>query len=162
MSQHLYHGTGVYALASILEEDRLLEGIYWGKKGEPHGPRFSRNFKTAQAFIEYNLYWLGGGVLVFDRERLAQSFQLVSYRDSSYSGELMPEEDEVAAITPSIAPISDFLVSLVFDPSIIEQACDPESLKTAKEECGWAFDHEDDARATQAIQALAEHPLLNA
>jgi hypothetical protein len=40
-------------------------------------------------------------------------------------------------------------------------AQDPENLEMARDECGWAFDHDSDEQAVEQLRALAQHPALN-
>lgn len=158
----LYHGTGIYALAAIIESNCLNEGVHWGKPGEPHGPRLSRDYGVAKSFITYNLHWGEGGVLVFDRERLAKDYRIVSYTDTQYGGEAWEsDEAEEVVLTPSLVDLSRYLVSIICAPHFAEIACRPENLLGAKDECGWAFEHADDALAIGALRSLARHSKLN-
>lgn len=161
----LYHGTGIYALAAIAEDNALVEGTYWGKPGEPHGPRTSESFDIAVTFIEYNMYGGEGGVIVLDREALAQDYPLVNYRDQCYNGESMSDEKEVAIITPSVVDLDKYIVSIVCDPAVIRVAHNRQHMDEAMQDCGWAFATEGDegeVEALAALKALLNHPKLNA
>lgn len=158
----LYHGTSIYCLANIIDQDRLDEGAYWEKPGEPHGPRLSRSFRVAAGFIQYNIHWGEGGVLVLDREKLAQDYQIVAYTDRMYGGHEWPaDEHEEVPLTPSITNLSKYIVSVVCDPWVIESAQDPRNLTDAREECGWGFEHSDPSLAVESLRRLARSPFLN-
>lgn len=161
----LFHGTGIYCLAAIAHSDQLIDGGHWGKPGEPHGPRTSRDFEIAAGFIGYNVHWGEGGVLVLDRAALNQDYQTVPYRDSCYTGEQMPDEQEEAIITAAVVDLHKYIVSIVCDPAIIQAARDPEMMRWAMAECGWPF-HDDEgtgfAEAKAALDALSQHAKLNA
>lgn len=157
----LYHGAGVYALAAIAQSNTLLEGVYWGKPGEPHGPRTSRSFNAASKFITYNIHWGEGGVLVLDRAKLAQDYGIQPYVDTVCDERRREEQEEVIQ-TSAVLNLDQYLVSVVCDPRVIEVAKKDDCLEGAKSECGWAFKHEDDALAIQALDALLNHPKLNA
>lgn len=162
VSSYLFHGTGVYALAAIAESNELREGVHWHKPGEPHGPRLTRRFDIAATFCEYNMHWGEGGVLVLDRAVLERAYRVEPYSDTYYGGDAMErDEEEMAVITPSITDLSRYLVSIVCDPQIIKFATDPETLAIARDECGWAFDHDDDGLAIRTLERLGRHPLLN-
>lgn len=158
---YLYHGTGAYALAAIAQSNVLWEGVHWGKPGEPHGPRTSRSFKAASEFITYNMHWGEGGVIVLDRAKLARDFTITAYVDT-VSGDLKAEEQEEVILTKTVPDLHRYLVSIVCDPEVIKTAKLTDCLEAAKSECGWAFEHEDDALACAALDALLAHPKLNA
>lgn len=158
---NLYHGTGIYALAAIIQSNMLHEGVHWGKDGEPHGPRTSRSFDAAATFIAYNMHWGEGGVIVLDRMKLAQDYAIKAYVDT-VSGDIKDNEQEEVIVTDAIANLDRYLVSIVCDPEIIEAAKIADYLEGARQECGWAFDHEDDTRARLALDDLLSHPKLNA
>ncbi len=161
--QFLFHGTGVYALAAIIQSDCLKEGVHWGKPNEPHGPRLTRSYEVAVGFIANNIHWGEGGVLVFDRAALARDYQVVAYTDAQYTGDPWDkDEQEQVVITPAITDLSRYLISVVCDPEVIHLATEPANLAAAKDECGWAFDHENDLLAIRALNAFALHPKLNA
>lgn len=161
----LFHGTGIYALAAIVGDNTLEEGTYWGKPGEPHGPRTTESFDVAASFISYNMDGGEGGVIVLNREALARDFQLVNYRDHCYDGEPMSDEKEVAIIAPSVADLDKYIVSIVCDPAVIRLAHNRTNMDEAMQDCGWAFANEGDAgedEAKVALQSLLNHPKLNA
>lgn len=160
----LFHGTGIYCLASIAQQGVLREGGYWGKPGEPHGPRFSTDFDAAARFIGYSSYWGEGGVVVVDRRVLSSRVSLVNYTDTFYEGGVIDaSEREVAAITPTLQ-LTGALVALVCDPRILDEARNPEWMLLAQEEGGWPFGGGSKAgsRALAALDTLAKHPALNA
>ena len=164
-SKLLFHGTGIYALAAIAESNTLSEGIHWQKPGEPRGPRTSQCFDIASGFITYNVHWGEGGVLVLDREALARDYDLVEYRDSCYTGELMSDEREIAIITSAVKNLDKYIVSIVCDPAIVPLALDEENVQAAIQECGWAFESEGEEginEAKAAFAALLCHPKFNA
>ncbi len=138
-SKHLFHGTGLYCLAAIVESNKLFEGGYWGKPGEPHGPRFSEDVKIAGEFAIYNAYYAEGGVLVLDREKLAQDFELVAYIDE-VSGTKHKWEREIAAITPVIEDVNVYLRGILVEPAFIEAMKSDEFIEIAWSEGGWPSD----------------------
>lgn len=164
-TDHLYHGTGIYCLAAIAQDNVLREGGHWGKPGEPHGPRLSRDCEQATPFIGYSSYWGEGGLVVVSRQAAERLHPVVSHVDAFYGGDrsLGQHEQEEAVLTPALN-LTTTLVSLVCDPRVIDVARDPEWMTCAQEEGGWPFGHEEDAqqRALQALDALAGHPQLNA
>ena len=161
--EYLFHGTGMYCLASIIADNCLNEGAHWGKPGEPHGPRFSESFAAAADFILYNAHYGEGGVLVLDRKRLDADFPLQTYVDT-VAGESREDEMEVVAVTPSIANLEKYLVAVVVDPAFIEEMCADEFVETALSEGGWPYstDEEGIAQMRVAMQALRDHRLVNA
>lgn len=161
-SSWLYHGTGIYCLAHIALSNTLREGGHWGKPDEPHGPRLSEQPELAARFILYSSYWGEGGLVVFDRSVLARHYSLQSYRDRFYEGEAMPDEAEVAILSPEVN-LDHGLISLTCDPRIIEEARKPKWMACAEEEGGWSFPHgpEGQALALKALDVLARHPKLN-
>lgn len=161
LTRRLFHGTGVYGLAAIAQSNALEEGVYWNKPGEPHGPRTSESFEAAATFIEYNMYWGEGGVLVLDRDLLEQDYQTIKYVDTVCDDVLVAEQ-EVAILTPKVMNLDRYLVSIVCDPAVIETAKDEDNLQSALDECGWQFDHKDFELARQSLDALLKHPKLNA
>ena len=158
---HLYHGAGAYALAAIVQSNTLLEGVYWGKPGEPHGPRTSRSFTAASAFITYNVHWGEGGVIVLDRIALARDYAIQSYVDT-VSGDYMEKEQEEVILAKAVTNLDRYLVSIVCDPEVIKTAKLTDCLEAARSECGWAFEHEEDDLARAALDQLLVHPKLNA
>jgi hypothetical protein len=171
-SKYLFHGTSIYALANIAHTDVLCEGVYWNKPNEPHGPRTTESFDVAKTFIEYACHWGEGGVIVLDREKLAQDFELVVYEDKTYSGDgFGQDEQEIAIITEEITDLSKYVVSFVCDPRIIEAAMHEDNIEGATSECGWCADWGDvwseglkDEHLTAckaAMHSLASSPLLN-
>lgn len=166
--RHLYHGTGIYCLTSIVASGELWEGIHWGKPSEPHGPRTTEDFEKACDFIENSMHWGEGGVLVLDRDLLSRDYDLVSYTDRSYLGEVWPgrSEKEVAIITPKLVNLDKYLVSIIVDPEAIEQALDEENIQIAMCEGGWAYESGDSAEIgirlfRQEVEILKAHPKLN-
>lgn len=163
--RYLFHGTGMYCLASIIAEDRLDEGAHWGKPGEPHGPRLSESFAAAADFITYNTYYGEGGVLVLDRQKLEENYGLQAYVDT-VSGESRDDEKEVVALTPAITNLEKYLVAVVFDPAYIKEMCADEFFETAWSEGGWPAQYSTDgvgaAAMTTALHALRDHRLVNA
>lgn len=172
-SKYLFHGTSIYALANIAHTNSLLEGVYWDKPNEPHGPRTTESFDVAKSFIEYACHWGEGGVIVFDREKLAQDFELVAYEDKTYEGgDFGQHEQEIAVITPEITDLSKYVVAYVCDPRVIEAAMLEANIEGATGECGWCADwgnvwseglkDEHLAACQAAMDSLASSPLLNA
>lgn len=161
--KYLFHGTGMYCLASILSDNRLNEGAHWGKPGEPHGPRLSESFAAAADFILYNAHYGEGGVLVLDRKRLEEDYPLQNYIDT-VAGESREVEMEVVAVTPFIANLEKYLVAIVFDPAFIDEMCTEELVETAWEEGGWPYstDEEGAAKMRFDMQVLKDHRLANA
>ena len=163
-SQALYHGTGIYCLASILATQTLEEGVHWGKPNEPHGPRCSERFELAAAFIRYNFYVGEGGVLVFDWAALDRDYALCHYQDQYVTGEAMPNEGEVAILTPGLPRVDDYLVSIICAPAIIQAAAQAERMTEAMNEGGWPYEMSEAGTqaARQDLKRLAGHPKLNA
>ena len=159
--EKLFHGTGIYCLAAIAQDNALLNGGHWGKPGEPHGPRLSRDFAAAAKFITYNVHWGEGGVLVFDHKALARDYALQDYQDKGYDGIPFPNEFEVAVLTPAVANLDRYLLSIQVDLRVIAHALQRETMQMAIEECGWCWEGEDYAAATSALLALVTHPKLN-
>lgn len=160
----LFHGTGLYCLAAILDEDRLYEGAYWRKPGEPHGPRFTTDVAVAGEFAIYNTYYAEGGILVLDRGKLAVDFELVDHVDT-VSGALHDFEKEVAAITPVIENLSQYLIAVLVEPRFIDEMCSDELVETAWSEGGWPSSYSRDKKGAEAMRAalqkLKENPLVN-
>lgn len=172
-SKYLFHGTSVYAMANIAHTNNLSEGAYWNKPGEPHGPRTTECFDVAKSFIEYACYWGEGGVIVLDREKLAQDFELVEYEDKTYDGnDFGQDEKEIAIITPEIINLSKYVIAYVIDPRVIEAAMDKDNLESAVSDCGWVgdwggvwgeeFGDQHLSACKTAMDALANSPFLNA
>jgi hypothetical protein len=163
--QYLFHGTGMYCLASIIADNRLDEGAHWGKPGEPHGLRLSESFAAAAEFITYNAYYGEGGVLVLDRQKLAEDYELQAYVDT-VGGESRDDEKEVVVLTPAITNLEKYLVAVVFDPAYIEKMCADDFFATAWSEGGWPASYSTDeigaAAMTAALHRLCEHSLVNA
>lgn len=158
----LFHGTGIYSLANIVDVDRIDEGVHWRKPGEPRGPRFSRSAEVASSFVLNNIHWGEGGILVLDRQLLEADFKIVRYTDKTCEGHLWPvDELEEVPLTASIPGLHRYLVSIVCDPEIIELAQSSELMADARNECGWGFEHEDDRLAVEALKRLASSPWLN-
>jgi hypothetical protein len=138
-SRFLYHGTGIYSLASIIETDAMYEGVHWSKPSEPHGPRFSEDYEVAKSYINFHMPWGEGGVIVLDRDAVARDYELVDYQDKRYDGaDFGQNEWEVAAITPKISNLSDYLVSVVCDPRVIHMALKRHNMEYSHDESsGW-------------------------
>lgn len=163
--KYLFHGTGMYCLAAIIAGNQINEGAHWGKPGEPHGPRFSESFSVAADFITYNAYYAEGGVLVLDRQKLAEDYELRAYVDT-VSGESKHDEKEIAVITPVIQNLEKYLVAVIFNPDFIEEMCADDFFDTAWSEGGWPSnyptDHTGAADMKISLVALREHSLVNA
>ena len=160
----LFHGTGIYCLASIIAEDRLLAGTHWGKPDEPHGPRFSEEYEIAKGFCAYNIPEGEGGVLIVNAHKLSKNYTLRPYRDRYYSGEQMQDEKEIVAIAFQIEHFSKYLESIIVDESIIDLAFTSEYMDYSKSEGGWPFGEEAACidKCHRALDRLGSHPLLNA
>lgn len=156
----LFHGTGIYSIAAIAQNNTLREGVFWNKPGEPHGPRTSESFEVAATFIAYNMYWGEGGVIVLDRDLLEQDYPTVKYLDT-VCDDILVAEQEIAILTPKVVNLNRYLVSIVCDPEVIETAKEEENLQSALDECGWQFDHKDFGLARQCLDGLLKHPKLN-
>jgi hypothetical protein len=166
--RYLYHGTGIYALASIVETDALYEGVHWGKPNEPRGPRLTEDYDIAKGFIEYAVHWGEGGILVFDRELLENDYDLVEYQDKRYDGgDFGRNEWEVACVTPKIENLSRYLVSVVCEPEVIRMAMKRSFQEQAFSECGWIHAWGPPSRSfgrrnmVRAFDDLAGSPFLN-
>lgn len=159
----LFHGTGIYCLASIVALNSLREGCHWGKPGEPHGPRLSEDYDCAEKFINYNMYWGEGGLLVLDRDLLGKDYKLQVYADRMYTGEPMPNEREVAVITRAVKKLDRYLVSVICDPAIITEAHSREWMDVAMNEGGCPYEcDEGGVQEAQAdLRVLLASPLLN-
>jgi len=53
MPPELYHGTSIFNLYYILQSNKLVAGAHWGKPGEPHGPRLTKDPTVAMEFFSY-------------------------------------------------------------------------------------------------------------
>ncbi|MGF6440435.1 hypothetical protein [Paraburkholderia youngii] len=158
----LFHGTGVYALAAIIQTDSLLEGANWARMGESHGPRLARTASFAAQFITYSMHWGEGGVLVLDGERLRSDYKIESYLDVDVGGDPWPDgEMEEVVLTPCISTLQRYIVSIVCDPMIIRAAMSEQFMQCAIDGCGWSFTDESFGPAREALQNLLAHPLLN-
>lgn len=159
----LFHGTGIYCLASIVALNSLRNGCHWGKPGEPHGPRLSEEYGCAEQFINYNMYWGEGGLIVLDRDLLSKDYDLQAYADRLFTGEPMPNEREVAVITPAVESLDRYLVSVICDPAIIAQAHSREWMDIAMNEGGWPYECDEDGvqEAAADLRVLLTSPLLN-
>lgn len=162
----IFHGTGVYALAAIIDSNELLEGIHWGKPGEPHGPRLSRDLQVASSFIIYNMHWGEGGVLVLDRDLLTRDYQIETYTDRGYDGTSWGQDErEEVILSQAVKNLDRYLVSILCDPAVIAHALHDATMEDAMSECGWALDVTGDsgkALARSQLERLAAHPKLNA
>lgn len=158
----LYHGTCIYCLAAIVRDDSLNEGCYWGKPGEPHGPRTTASFKVAKDFMTYGMHWGHGGILILDAHAMRRDgLTVTAYRDHFYTGEPMPDEEEFVIETSSLAGLRRYLRGIVCDDEAIAFARDPETIQGAQEDCGWVGDDDEVSvqRAMKAIDRLEAHPL---
>lgn len=106
-NSYLFHGTGIYALAAIIAEDRLLEGHHWGHIDEPAGPRFSKRLDVAADFTLYKGNHIEGGVLVLDRSRLQVDYLLEGCALPRDGSQAWGEESEIAAVAKVIEPLSE-------------------------------------------------------
>ena len=164
----LYHGTGIYSLVSILATGELRVGAYWGKPGEPHGPRLTEDYTVAKGFIANNIHWGEGGVLVFDRTKLAEDYDLVSYSDTTCEGVPWPsDEREVAIAAPVVRNLDRYLVSAIVDPAFIERAAAMETIFDAEAECGWCYGRGDEfeigvVQFRRDAHEVLRSPFLNA
>ncbi len=156
-SELLYHGTNVWFMSELIAADTLLEGAYWGKPGEPHGPRLSESDQVAETFIEYaSPDWPLGGVLVLDTWGLMQDYKLVTYQDKPYGSDIpFGEEREVVPLTEAVKPLSKYLRAIKMDPEVIQEAASTEGLEFAKDM--W---DKDPRKMTGLLASLAKHPLL--
>jgi hypothetical protein len=163
--KYLFHGTGMYCLAAIITGNRLDEGAYWGKPNEPHGPRFTESLPVAADFVIYNAYYGEGGVLVLDRQLLAQDYELRPYVDT-VSGESRHDEQEIAVITSAITNLEKYLVAIIVEPAFIEGMCTDDFFETAWSEGGWPSRCSSDATGAAEMRAMLRslegHRLLNA
>lgn len=157
-SEVIYHGTNVWFMSLIIASNSLMEGAYWGKPDEPHGPRLTESYKAAKGFIEYaSPDWPLGGILVLNTASLMKKYKLVSYVDKPYGSEqAWGDEQEVAVITPAIKPLEPHLASIHLEPSIIKEAMDVEALKFAQEMWG----HKP-AKLRTTLTKLSRHPKMN-
>ena len=157
-SEYLYHGTNIWSLALIITTDRLEEGAYWGKPGEPHGPRFSESSEVAYTFIEYaSPDWPIGGVLALDTWGLMQDYKMVTYQDKPYGSDIpFGEEREVVPLTETIAPLSKYLTGIRVEDEHIQEGMSDEGIEFAIGEKGYEVSPD---TMRQAVAGLAKHPL---
>lgn len=160
--QNLYHGTGVWLLASIVAEDIMYEGAHWGRPNEPHGPRFTTNAKVARSFISYGSPdWPIGGILAMDYAALDTTYEIVSYSDVDMHGDPWPQnEREMVVLTPKIEPVSQFLSGIWCPLKHIKTAMSDKGLEFAMFEYNF-MGGKDKKKAIAALEKLARHPLLN-
>lgn len=158
----LYHGTCIYCLAAIVRDNALDEGCYWGKPGEPHGPRTTANFEVAKNFMLYGMHWGQGGILILDGSALLlDGLKVTPYRDSFHAGGLMPDEEEFAIETSRLTRLRRYLRGIVCNDEALAFARDPETIRDAQSDCGWVGDEDEVSirRAMKAIDMLETHPL---
>lgn len=150
----LYHGTFLYALAHIINENFLHEGIYWGKPHEKRGPRLTRSYNTAWKFAD-NAEWPVGGVLAFRREVLLTRYKVQPYKDTDLEGYYWPDNEfEEIVITPEIKPLDQFLEFFVCpDKNIAEGAKDSWLEEAVMEEIFETVD-----QGKKLLEQLYNHP----
>lgn len=160
----LYHGTNLLFLAAIIQDDALSEGVHWGRKGEPHGPRLTRSYRVAMTFATDQELEMGG-VLVLDQQAMAHRHKIVQYRDVDvYGKQWAADEAEEIPLTSELKPLSRYLLSVNADPDQIKFLLENEDyMGYGVEESGAnvvrAFTTFDECRT--ALRNLLNHPKLN-
>jgi hypothetical protein len=150
----LFHGTHLIALASIVSENALKEGAYWGRAHEPHGVRLTRSFRIAQTFTEHEVP--AGGIIQFDQGKIRQRYRIVQYQDVDANGQQWNlNEMEEVVLAPAI-PITGYATAIFADPAQITELRTQEWGEYAVEELGYQNEQEYFA----SLDQLARHPLL--
>jgi hypothetical protein len=117
--QHLYHGTPMTNLGAIIRSDRLMQGAYWHKPGEPHGVRCTRSLAAAKTFAFEQEF--PGGILVLNWPKLAQRYKTIQHTDTRYNdvdptqpGEAWGiDEAEEVILTAAVRPLSAYLETVL-------------------------------------------------
>lgn len=150
----LFHGTPFLELVNILSDDALYEGIHWGRQGEPHGPRFTRDYRRAWSFTDIS-EWVVGGVIAVDRQKVLTRFRVVPYQDVDMHGDQWnsPEHEEVI-LTQVLQPLSRYMEFFVCPderfkealtlPGLLDDAVAEEkfqSVEQAQKRIEYAFQH---------------------
>lgn len=149
----LYHGTDIINMARIVVEGVLYEGAHWGRPGEPHGIRFTRDPRMAWGFGESEVDM--PTVLVFDQSKLIQRYRIVPYRDVDAGGQKWTSNEMEEVLLAEQLPIAPFLLGLLLNPAHIKAARIPEWADYAIQERGFKS-----RRAYYgALDKLARHPL---
>lgn len=159
----LFHGTSIFNLIGIVASNSLIEGAYWGKPNEPHGPRLTKSYDVATTFFSYATPDLGdespGAVLVLDTQALDKSFQLIQYHDTGYDGSSFGEEEEVVPITEEISPLTNFLKSIIVTPEHAKYVIQDDILQYAID---WPYiDADSIEEARQLILNTLKSPAIN-
>lgn len=163
-SAPLYHGTNLLFVAAIVASNELSAGMMWGRKGEPNGPRLTRNYGVAMTFANDNEFTMGG-VLVLDQGRISNNHRIQPYRDVDAQGEAWPNEYEEVPLTQALKPLSRFLVSINCNPDHIREVlADDDAIAFGVSDSPLqvicAFQTIEQGR--QELTQLLHHPLLNA
>ena len=118
--EFLYHGTGIVSLGLILRDDTLYESGHWGRTGEPHGARLSRN-PTAAANFSHDAEYQRGGLLCFSKAKLAQNHKIVPYQDVDSGGDPWGENEAEEVVIGPVKGVSKYLVSVIINPRRINE-----------------------------------------
>lgn len=111
----LYHGTSMSGIVGILKDNALYEGVHWGRKGEPHGPRLTKSFKVAETFAIEGLigHPSEGAIIEFDGFALARDFKLRDYNDVDCVGnEWDTPEEEVVVLAKKVPNIRKYITAI--------------------------------------------------
>lgn len=110
----LYHGTNMYGIVSILRDNKMIEGLYWGRKNEPHGIRFTRSKQIAEN--DFALETLGGdegAVIEFNAILLAKDYNLVDYEDVDCQGNKWSKsEKEVVVLSSLLKNVKKYITAI--------------------------------------------------
>lgn len=111
MSTHLYHGTSVNAALEILRTNRVGSG---SDDNYHEGVSLTRSLELAWDFAELNEALIGsdtkGAVLVFDRDKLDETFQLT---EVEFFDDDRDEEEE--RTDGDIEPANQFVVEIIVE-----------------------------------------------
>jgi hypothetical protein len=136
-SNKLYHGTSMYGIVGILNDNTLYEGVHWGRDGEPHGPRLSRSKTVASNFAIEGLsgHPSEGAIIEFDAKALAQDYKLQDYEDVDWAGEKWEKpEHEVVVVAPEIKNVRKYITAIYLKVFKTQKAVKDYSLLVEEEE----------------------------
>lgn len=162
-SKYLFHGTNIYCLSSIISDNRIDKGSFWGKKNEIDGVRTSLNYDISKNFIVYSMHWGEGGVLIFDYNKLEKDFKLSPYKDTYYGGDEMKDEQEIVVEADFIRNLDKYLVSINCDEDVITWGMADENINDSINDCGWCYgvDEKSIEQAKKNLIKLSENKKLN-
>lgn len=134
---YLYHGTGIYCLARVVETNTLSNVAHPESADEHPMLRLTDNFHDAASLIASNLPTGEGGILVLDRKSLSETYDLVETQNELQGGDSARDQSGVLALAKEISPLSEHLISIVCDPQIIKLAMFRHHMEDAYSNSGW-------------------------